>query len=206
MDEVLFCPFCGEAFEGLTHCPEHELGLLPWAQLPGAAERALPERESLAWFSPRLGRGWVAASALLWLLAFAALPLGNVSGSLHMGGSMLQLALRGTPRLWLLPVAAWAELAILYRRRSPHALRGARLAVVLVGCVPLLSAVSTWFSARRAVALLAARDGQQLQLHVGSGLYAVALASLPLIVAGLRLGVPPRRAHPLDQGRIDSGR
>jgi hypothetical protein len=192
MDPVLFCPFCGEAFEGETHCPEHELRLLPWAALPRAAAK-LSEHEPLPWHSPQLGRAWTAMGAALVLLAFVVLPLARVDGALHMGGSMLQLALAGTPRLWLVPLAAWAELLILYRRRTPRAMRGARLAAMLIGCVPGLIVLSTWLATRQAVALLAERMQAHLLLHLGAGAYAIWLATLPLLVGASRLGATDKR-------------
>jgi hypothetical protein len=195
MDTVLFCPFCGEAFEGPTHCPEHELTLVPWAALP-KIEPPAGEHEPLPWHSPRGGRAWVATGAALILLAFAALPLARVGGALHMGGSMLRLALAGTPRLWLVPAAAWAELLILYRRRTPRSMRGARLAAILIAGVPALAVLSTWLAARQAVALLAERTRAQLFLHIGAGAYAIWLATLPLLFGAARLGAPDKRSRP----------
>jgi hypothetical protein len=191
MDDVLFCPFCGEAFEGETRCPAHELLLVPWSALP-RRERALPEDEKLPWSSPRLGRGYVAFGAGLALLAFAALPLARVEGALPMGGSMLVLALGGTPKLWLVPAAAWAELAILYRRRSPAAMRSARLAVALVACVPVFACAWTWVGADAAVSLLAERTGQELHMHPGLGAYAMMLAAAAMFAGAVRLGKSPR--------------
>jgi hypothetical protein len=192
MDDVLFCPFCGEAFEGETRCPAHELLLVPWGDLP-RSERALPDDEKLPSSSPRLGRGYVAFGAGLALLAFAALPLARVEGALSMGGSMLMLALRGTPKLWLVPAAACAQLAILYRRRTPVAMRSARLAVALVACVPLFTCVWTWVGADAAVSLLAERMGQPLHMRPGLGAYAIALAVGAMLVGAVRLGTSPRR-------------
>ena len=77
MPEVLFCPFCGEAFEGETRCPEHELLLLPWTELP-RKPRAADAHAALPWYSPRAGRGGVFAGACIALLSFAALPLARV--------------------------------------------------------------------------------------------------------------------------------
>jgi hypothetical protein len=188
MDEVLFCPFCGEAFEGLSHCPEHELALLPWAALPRPLGAAPIEGAPLAWFSPRLGRGWLAGAVSVTLLAFALLPLARVDGALRMGGSMLSLALANSPRLWLVPAAGWAALLILYRRRTPNAMRGARLALMLVGCVPAAAVAWAFAGAKAAVALLDARLGGGLRLHVGAGSYAIWIATLPWWVAAARLG------------------
>jgi len=201
MDDVLFCPFCGEAFEGETRCPAHELRLVPWRELP-RRERAAPDDDAeLAWSSPRLGRGPVAFGAGLALLAFAILPLARVEGALQMGGSMLVLALSGTPKLWLVPAAAWAQLAILYRRRSPAAMRSARLAVALVACVPLLTCVWTWLGAHEAVSLLAERTRQDLHMRPALGAYAIALAVLAMLAGAIRLGVAPTHSGLSESGR-----
>src|ERR1700741_1529616 len=106
-DQVLFCPFCREAFEGDQRCPEHELDLVTWAELPRAVPQ-LTDDYALPWPSLRLGRGWVAGGAAVALFAFVALPLAGVDGALRMGGTMLMLAVASTPKLWLVPAAAWA--------------------------------------------------------------------------------------------------
>jgi hypothetical protein len=190
MPEVLFCPFCGEAFEGETRCPEHELLLLPWTQL-SRKTRATDAHAALPWYSPRAGRGGVFAGACIALLAFAALPLARVDAALKLGGSMLTLALHGSPRLWLVPAAAAAELLILRRRTTPFAMRRARLAVALVGTVPAIAAFWTWTGAERAVAVLAEARGEELPLVPAAGAYALALASALLIGGALRLGGKP---------------
>ena len=42
---VLFCPFCRESFEGETHCPEHELALVPFDRLEGATNSSTQPRD-----------------------------------------------------------------------------------------------------------------------------------------------------------------
>jgi hypothetical protein len=187
MHEVLFCPFCGEAFEGAERCPEHELRLVPWRALP-QSPHVPADDEPLPWQSALLGRGLVAAGAALALLAFVALPLARVDGALAMGGSMLLLALSGTPKLWLVPAAACAQLAILYRRRSAASMRAARLAVAFVACVPALAGLWTWSGASAAVALLAERMQQPLSLSAGAGAYALALSVVLMLLGASRLG------------------
>ena len=191
MAQVLFCPFCGEAFEGETQCPEHELALLPW-QAVTRQTRARRDDESLAWYSPRVGRGLVFAGVALMVAAFALLPLARVDAAIKMGGSMLALSLHGAPRLWLIPIAAWAELVILRRRTTPVSMRRARVAVAFVALVPLVAMLWAWSGIREAVALLGAQNGTQLPLLVGSGAYAVASASALLLAGALRLGVTAR--------------
>lgn len=191
-EKVLFCPFCGEAFEGLRACPEHELALVPWRELPSS--RSKERGGKLEWYSPGLGRGWLALGAALSLGAFL-LPFAHVDQGVRMGGSMLALALHSTPKLWLVPAAAWAQLAILYRRTSVPAMRGARLAALLVACVPATVVALTWSGARGAVAMLGERSGQGLRLEPGAGTYLIALSTLLMLAGAYVLG-----------GRNDSGR
>jgi hypothetical protein len=186
-DTVLFCPFCGDGFEGVTHCPDHELPLVPWQQLP-RAKRSDPPDVDLAWFSPRLGRGWLASSALLGLIAFACLPLAHARGSAQMGGTILQLALHGAHKLWLVPAAAITLLLMLYRRRSPQALRSARLAALFTSLIAPSAVLWTWFGVREAIVLLSARTGEQLTPALSSGSYLVFIATIPAVIASLRLG------------------
>jgi hypothetical protein len=193
MPDVLFCPFCGEAFEGESRCPEHELALLPWTELPRKA-RVADAHAALAWYSPRAGRGSVFAGAGIALLGFFLLPLARVDAALKLGGSMLTLALHGSPRLWLVPAAAAAELLILRRRTTPIAMHRARLAVALVGAVPAITALWTWSGARQAVALLGEARGEELPLVPAAGAYALALASILLIAGAARLGSGARAA------------
>jgi hypothetical protein len=129
----------------------------------------------------------LALGAVLSLGAFL-LPLGHVEEGLRMGGSMLALALHSAPKLWLVPAAAWAELAILYRRTSAPAMRSARLAALLVACVPAVAVAFTWSGARRAVELLGARGGQALSLELGAGGYLIAVATLLMVLGAARLG------------------
>ena len=122
--KILFCPFCGDGFEGRTECPEHELTLIPIDKLPRKAEAAL---ESVTFFGdPRLGRGVVLFGAALVLGGFVA-PFVRGAG---ISASALEVAIDGADNLWLTPGAASALLWILWRRRSRSALRAARAAVL----------------------------------------------------------------------------
>ena len=66
---VLFCPFCEESFEGLTHCPEHELELVGFDKLKSRLdedvqrERASEEKPIDA-LHPGYMRGPVALGAV----------------------------------------------------------------------------------------------------------------------------------------------
>ena len=185
-ETVLFCPFCGDAFEGQTLCPEHELALVPWQQLP-RAKQADPPEVALPWFSPRLGRAWLAAASALGVLAFVALPLGRVTGA-NMGGTLLQLALHGAHKLWLVPAASMTLLALLHRRRSPREMRAARVAALFTVAVAPAATLWAWSTTRTAVELLAARTGQPLAPELAIGGYTVLLALIPGLVGALTLG------------------
>ena len=186
-ETVLFCPFCGDAFEGQALCPDHELPLVPWQQLP-RAKRSDPPEVALPWFSPRLGRAWLAASSALSLLAFVALPLGRVSGGASMGGTLLQLALQGAHKLWLVPAASLTLLALLHRRRSPRAMQAVRLAAVFTVMVAPVATLWAWSGIAEAVTLLGAREGQHLVPVLASGGYAIWLAVVPGAIGALTLG------------------
>lgn len=194
-ETVLFCPFCGDGFEGQTHCPEHELALVPWQALP-RAKRSDPPLVELPWYSPRLGRGLLAASAALTSVAFVLLPLGRVTGgTATMGGAMLLLALHGAHKLWLLPAAAAVLFALLSRRRTPVAMRAARAAALFTVMIPPVGLWWAWAGVRDAVTALAARTGEPLQLSLGSGAYAIAVALVPGVIGALRLGGHAARIH-----------
>jgi hypothetical protein len=182
---VLFCPFCRESFEGETACPEHELTLVPWNDLPRPAR---DDDEPLAFWSPALGRGLLGAGAAGTLLAFSALPLASTEGALRMGGSMLKLALLGSPKLWLVVMGPLALLAILYRRRTPFELRRARLAALFAALVAPAAAYWAYDAARVATAQLAVREGSAIHLRVDLGGYAIAVCAVLCAAGALRLG------------------
>lgn len=193
--ELLFCPFCREAHEGLTRCPEHDLPLVSALTL-ARQPRPTADDEPLPWFTPRLGRGWLGLGALLALWAFFAGSLASVGGEPHMSGDMQELASHSAPRLWLIPVASCMALALLVRRRTPRALRSARLAALLLALAPIIVVGWTLMGMDDALALLRARTRQTLALQLAPGAWVVALATCCMAVGALRLGVPPRRRLP----------
>lgn len=192
MAPVLFCPFCRESFEGEKLCPEHELSLVPWNDLPKPPR---PDDEQLAWWSPAFGRGLLAAGAFGTLVAFATLPLATTSvGAVHFGGSLLKLALFGSPKLWLVPTGALTLLAMLGRRLTPVSLRRARVAALVAALVPPAGALWALEGAREAIAALSgARDLGGSELRIGLGVYALIACAVVSCIAALRLGGPPPR-------------
>jgi hypothetical protein len=188
MGELLFCPFCREPFEEARECPEHELILVPWRDLPESREGA--DQVPLALCSPRLGRGWVMVGALAILVGFF-LPLAEMQEATRVAaGSLWQLARAHAVRLWLVPTTVAALGLVLYRRRSALAMRGARLAVPLLGAAPLLAVLFTLRGVYAAAALLEARTRMPVAVRVGAGSWLVAIGCACVIYGGVRLGVP----------------
>ncbi len=187
---VLFCPFCRESFEGEARCPEHELALVPFERLPGAASAdAVPrDDERLGTFDLRFGRGLVGAGALLAMIGFLC-PMGTITAA---GQTLLvtgpSIAVTHAPTLWVVPGVGVASLLLLAQRRTLARMRAIRLVVPLLAWgVPM----SAWSAARRLdrwAAQMHVGDAQAVA-HLGWGLAVLGLATLLLMVGGLRLGV-----------------
>jgi hypothetical protein len=144
---ILFCPYCGDGFEGRTECPEHELLLVPIDRLPrragGAAERVV------FFADPRFSRGPILFGAMLVLIGFFG-PWVEVR---RVVASALEVAIDGALNLWFAPGAALVVLWILWARRSRLEMRAARLALLglaVAGAMPL--AYTMWRIGRMAQA------------------------------------------------------
>lgn len=185
---VLFCPFCRESFEGIERCPSHDLALIDFRQL--ARVELVSDQARLPLHSLRGGRGWLLLGAVLTLCAFF-LPLARLSGAVEVESTLWELTGRA-PRLWLLPAAALATLSVLARRRTPAAMRGARVAVGLLAVIPSAVVVATLASTDEATAELARNLGAQIDVHIGVGAWLVWSAVLPLLWGSLRFGVMSR--------------
>ena len=162
-DAVLFCPFCRESFEGETLCPEHELSLVPFQKLPAATHdrddldewhaldgdppspRAGDEPE-LPLLSPSHGRGAIALGALVTAVAFATLPFTAATlGHEQAVVTGVQLANHRATNLWTIAMVVLAQLGVLFVRRTPRSLAGARLVwpiLSVVGCASLAHTLS----------------------------------------------------------------
>ncbi len=119
----------------MDECPAHELTLVPVDRLPRPAARGSGH---VAFFAdPRHGRGGVLVGASLVILGFM-LPFVE---SRELVASALEVAIDGAANLWLTPVAAIAQLWILWSRRTAAPMRAARGAVfglAVGGGLPLL--------------------------------------------------------------------
>jgi hypothetical protein len=206
---VLFCPFCRESFEGLVHCPTHDLALVPFGELPAEHD---DDRDNVA--LPRLhlgyGRAWLLVGAVLTLVAFFT-PLASLSGQMEVTNSMLELARARAKWLWLVPLAAASQLVVLHRRRSLAGMRGARAVALFFALVPSFAVTVTLIGVDRATDALAERTGTSIHAHVEFGAAIVWLATALGGFGSLTLGVRPlqrvREANTQPvPGRSDSGR
>lgn len=208
--EVLFCPFCRECYEGTKVCPEHELALVPFQELPRQAhERALRWDEPVPPWEPRFGRLELVIGATLALVGFFGPPL--MSGRFDdapVAWTALQLATSRAPNLWTVPFAALLFGMFLYRRRTPLEMRGARLAGVVLAVMPAVSLGYSLWNVQRAV------EGMHgaLALSFDVGAWCIGAASVFLLIGSLRFGALGSDAQPHgaapdpDEARIETKR
>jgi hypothetical protein len=155
----------------------------------------VPDDQQLAWWSTRFGRGFVYAGALFTLIAFFC-PFGHLLGDVTLSNSLFTLARGRALRLWVVPVAALSLLLMLYRRRTPAAMRGARLGSLFVSCLPSVVVAVTWFGARAAAEAMATSSGGDVTFQLGLGAYLVFFSGALALVGSARLGVQPAvRVH-----------
>lgn len=178
--DILFCPFCGESFEGRLECPDHELELVSIDRLP-KGDRSSNAVSHFA--DPRLGRGPVLLGAALTIVGFFVPLVRTISTE----ASALEVAIDGAHNLWLTPGAALAMLAVLWVRRDRESMWSARLAVLglaIAGALPV--AYTTYRIARMA-------DASETQVEWLAGA-AVMFAGLAVAALGsFRFGRPLRR-------------
>ena len=179
--EILFCPFCGDGFEGRSDCPDHDLTLLPLDELPRRAQRRL---QGVTFFAdPRLGRGPVLLGISLALLGFLV-PMVRYGDVVE---SALEVAIEGAGNLWLAPGAGLAVLLILWRRRTRSAMSGARAALfglALGGILPVL------YTGRR-IGMLAESFSTSLEWQWG--LWLMIAGCVAAALGSVRLGGPRLR-------------
>ena len=188
---MLFCPFCKEGFDDLVRCPHHDVELVSLRVLGQLSAARVPDDQRMPWWSPKLGRGFLLSSALLTLLAFFC-PFGELLGDVTVSNTLFTLARGRALRLWVVPMAALALLFMLFRRRTPAAMRGARLSALFVSCLPSAVVLITWFGARRAAEVMATSSGGELEFRLGLGSVLVLGSGALALVGSLRLGVQPK--------------
>lgn len=192
-DEVLFCPFCQESFEGERVCPDHELVLVPFEELPSARRADAAEQdEPLAPYDPRYGRGLLFVGVVVtlagFILPFATTAMGDESLTL----TGFELAAR-RPILWALPFVCMAMIVVLALRRSPAAMRGARLAVPMLALLAGMSVAFGVWVVRSFAQERRQTWGMQVEVVIEPGVWVMVAGLVLCIVAGLRLGRAPSR-------------
>jgi uncharacterized membrane protein len=185
---VMFCPFCHEPFEGIARCPSHDLALVEYREL--SRSRLVPEDAQLPLLSLQGARGFVLMGALVTLLAFF-LPMARLSGQVEAVNTLRELASRA-PRLWLVPAAALAALSVLVRRRSPVAMRSARLALGMLALIPSAVVGFTLLGTHEAAVQMSLDLGGPVRVHLGLGSWLIFVALAPLLWAAVRFGVMRR--------------
>lgn len=197
-DTPRFCPFCRECFEGVEVCPDHELRLVDFTDLPRQSEpRVVRDDTVLGPLEWRHGRGASAVGAVLAIVGFFLPLFTYVVGEQSVATGGMELATTRAPALWTIPFAGGVILAILGRRRTPGALRGARLVAPIVGAMPVMSLIYAGTRVAHAAAAATAATGVESIPGFGAGAWLVALGSLLMIVGGVRLGsMPKQRAIP----------
>lgn len=195
-----FCPFCREAYEGEETCPEHELELVSFDALP-VRKAMVADDEAVAPWERGYGRGLLAAAALGLLLGpLAPLVTATVDGR-QVTASGYEVAVGvgvtggGAPYLWMVPGVAVAIALVLMRRRTPAAMRGARIAVPLLVLLAGASVGLTLWRVHLGAARVADMSGREVGVDAGWGVYAIGAFVILGLVGGLRFGVPPKQTH-----------
>lgn len=187
---MLFCPFCREAFDDVQRCPAHDVELVTLRELGQLSAARLSDDQRLPWWSVQCGRGWVGLGAVGTLVAFFC-PFGRLVGDVAVSNTLLTLARGRALRLWIVPVAVLALLLMLVRRRTPAAMRGARLASLLMSWLPSAVVAFTWYGASAAAEAMATRQGGPVLFQLGIGSWLVFASGVVLSVGSLRLGARP---------------
>lgn len=193
--EVLFCPFCREAFEGEKVCPDHELALVPFESLPESRAADAPRDDAVvAPYDPRFGR-WMLFVAVVVMLVGFMLPFATTAmedEALTLTG--IEMAAR-RPILWAVPFVAASMIVILALRRTPREMRGARVAIPMLALLGLGAVGFGVHVVRGFAADRLARYGVEMEVALEPGVYVMALGLFLAVVGGVRLGVLPRREH-----------
>lgn len=198
---LLFCPFCRECFErsesllsnGTPQCPEHELALVAFDQLPRSLEEIeseLPQDdEDLTLFDPRFGRGFVLGGAGLLVASFFMTFVEISSRGETRAFSGMAAASGRAPNLWTVPFVAVMIVAILFRRRSLAKMRGARLSILLLALAPLFALGYSYLQVSSGAALESAASGTEMLVSPGAAVYVAAAAAISIAIGAYRLGI-----------------
>ena len=184
MSTVLFCPFCRESHEGRTHCPDHDLELVAFSDLPERpSDRIFDPDQRLAPWEWRYGRGAMWLGALVLGISFFtdSFELQTNEGSFR--ESAVELLLRGQVLgLWLVPLVAACAAYLPLWASTPRRLSLLRRPMLALSLTP--PAAMIW-------ALFAMRSATEGTLNVLMGGWLVFLGCGLCLLGSLRLGAPP---------------
>ncbi len=200
--EVLFCPFCRDSFEGARRCPDHDLELVAWHKLPRLAA-PIEDTARVAPFDLRFGRGWVLLGAGLTVVAFL-LPMLTMGGETELHANMFRFASLRAGKLWMVPLSAIAQAMILFRRRTPAGMRRTRVAVAVVALMPSVALAITLRGVFTAAEHMSRRTGEPVAITIEWGSYVVIVAALFMLYGAARLGITPH-AVPEDETALPVG-
>jgi hypothetical protein len=191
---LLFCPFCRECFEGEKQCPEHELALVPFHELPRQAhERGLPGwDEPVVPWDVRFGRGFLGLGVAIALVGFfCPVVIGTYDDRPHVW-SGFEMANGPARNLWTVPVVAALFVVFLYRRRTPRQMRGSRLAGIVLALMPAISLAYSLYHVHQGA--LATHGAVGVSFAFGA--YVIAACTPFLLIGSLRFGAMPREHAP----------
>jgi hypothetical protein len=195
--DLLFCPFCRECFEGTDRCPEHDLLLVPWDDLPKDESAGVLDTDALAPVDPRFGRAELGIGAILLLVGFVC-PLFTVTSADILSEprtfTALAAAADEAPNLWTIPFVGLIALSLVLRRRTPRSMRGARLAALLLSLAVPASLAYTLYKVELGAAQMTASRGYAFDVHLEWGIAVPMVAAILLVIGALRFGVVPASA------------
>lgn len=193
----LFCPFCGECFEGETRCPSHDLPLVPFETLQRMRGQPVPDdEEPVAPYDPRFGRGWIWAGAALVVVGFFLPLVTSTQGARVTTATGLDAASRVALNLWLLPLVALSWTTTVARRRTPVQMRAARVAVAALCLGAAASLGYSLWRIYRGAERIARTYGLTVEIDLEIGVYVMAAGIALAFVGSLRLGALPKPSPP----------
>jgi len=168
-----FCPFCGEYTEGRADCPVHELTLVPWHPSHGAQHKQVT--------------GWMTLLLRLGVLSWASgffLNFVTIRSEAVVTATAYRLASTRAYNLWTILLAAAAVLVVLFRRRFHADLSRARVALVIIACMPLVAVVYTLWGVLR----WSTSQSSSVSINVGPGVYLIIFGSMVCILCSIAMG------------------
>lgn len=187
------CPFCGIAFPGKTHCPDHDLALLAPAQTVSQDMEAVlePAREvdaQLEAFDFRFGRGWIFLGAVMMIAAFPLPWLTTRTPDQAWTVSGLSFSSAHGAILWVVPAVALSLLWLMGARRSQRALHAVRFAVPMMALTAATAASYVAVGFVRGASMLAEQTGDVVETTPAVGAYLTALGLGLVVYGGTKLG------------------